>query len=106
MGTSLASSAAVAVVLVLIAVLILAVVFVLVVVLIVILVVAVVLILIVHIYFLQVLSCGHAAIPVCPQSQDLSLALNNRLARKPKKTAAQIPPAVDLSPPVKIPQKP
>ena len=43
---------------------------------------------------------------VCPTIHDLSLALKIRLTIRPAITAAVIPPAVALSPPVRIPMKP
>ena len=49
---------------------------------------------------------GLAAEIVCPEYQDLSLALKIRLAARPAVMAAVIPPAVAIRPPVKIPRKP
>ena len=43
---------------------------------------------------------------VCPKTQDLSFALKKRLASSPAATAAVIPPAVALSPPVRVPKNP
>ncbi len=43
---------------------------------------------------------------VCPKTQDLSFALKKRLASSPAATAAVIPPAVALSPPVSVPKNP
>ena len=50
--------------------------------------------------------CGHTANIACPKNQDLSFALNKRLAKSPAIIAAVIPPAVPFSPPVNIPRKP
>lgn len=52
------------------------------------------------------LFCGIAASLVCPESQALSLALKTKLAKRPAKIAAAMPPAAAFSPPVKIPRKP
>lgn len=63
-------------------------------------------VLIVHDSILLFLSCGCAAIPVCPGFQDLSLVLKRKPARSPAKTAMVIPPAAASSPPVKMPITP
>ena len=65
-----------------------------------------ILVLVIHSVFLRFIFCGHSAYLVCPEFQDLSLALKRKLASKPAKMAAVIPPAVAFSPPVKIPRKP
>ena len=43
---------------------------------------------------------------VWPENQDLSFALNKKLAARPATTAIVMPPAAAFSPPVKIPRKP
>ncbi len=65
-----------------------------------------ILVLVVHDLFLQCLSYGLAATIACPDAQDLSLALKRKLAARPARMAAVIPPAEAFSPPVKIPRKP
>lgn len=65
-----------------------------------------VLVLVIHSVFLRFIYCGHSAYLVYPNFQALSLALKRKLASKPAKMAAVIPPAVAFSPPVKIPRKP
>ena len=65
-----------------------------------------VLVLVIHSVFLRFIYCGHSAYLVCPEFQALSFALKRKLASKPAKMAAVIPPAVAFSPPVNIPRKP
>ena len=43
---------------------------------------------------------------VCAEAQDLSFGLKNSAARKPKKTAAAIPPEAAFRPPVSAPSRP
>ena len=96
-----------AAVLVLVLVLILIAVLVLILVLILILIAVLVLILIViHDFSSENLYLRVTALPVCPDFQDLSLALKIKLASSPAKIAAAIPPAQAFSPPVKIPRNP
>ena len=49
---------------------------------------------------LKNVDCGAAAGIACPLFQDLSFGLQSSAARNPKKTAAAIPAAEALSPPV------
>lgn len=49
---------------------------------------------------------GLAAKIECPDFQDLSFALKNKLANSPLKMAAAMPPAEAFRPPVKIPRNP
>ena len=49
---------------------------------------------------------GLAAKIACPDFQDLSFALKNKLAKSPLKMAAAMPPAEAFRPPVKIPRNP
>ena len=65
-----------------------------------------ILVLVIHSLFLRFIYCGHSAYLVCPEFQALSLALKRKLASKPAKMAAVMPPAAAFSPPVKIPRKP
>ena len=96
-----------AVVLVLVVILILVIVLVLVIVLIHLLVLIVlILVLVIHDRSSEILYSRRAAPIDCPIFQDLSFALNKRLASRPATTAAVIPPAQAFRPPVKIPRKP
>lgn len=72
----------------------------------VILILVLVTVLIIHSCFPPKFSDGLAAKIVCPELQDLSFALKHRLAIRPAVIAAEIPPAEDFRPPVKIPRKP
>ena len=92
---------------VLVLILVLVLIAVLVTVLAVILILVLILILIViHDFSSENLYLRVTALPVCPDFQDLSLALKIRLASSPAKIAAAIPPAQAFSPPVKIPRNP
>ena len=92
---------------VLILVVILALILIVVLILVLVLILITVLVLVVHGLFLRnSLFYGDAVMVSYPKSQDLSLALKIKLAIKPEKIAAVIPPAVAFSPPVKIPMKP
>ena len=95
-------------VLILVAVLILIAVLVIVLVLIVVLIAILVLIpiLVIHVLLLLIRSDGIAALLGYPAYQDLSLALNRKLAARPATMAAVIPPAAAFSPPVKMPRNP
>ena len=95
-----------AAVLVLVGILVLILVAVLVGILITVLIAILILILVIHSLFLRFIYCGHSAYLVYPEFQALSLALKRKLASKPAKMAAVIPPAAAFSPPVKIPRKP
>ena len=97
-----------AVVLVLVVILILVLVIVLILVVLVHLLVLIVLILVlvIHDRSSEILYSRRAAPIDCPIFQDLSFALNKRLASSPATTAAVIPPAQAFSPPVNIPRKP
>ena len=70
------------------------------------LVAVLILVLVIHSVFLRFIYCGHSAYLVYPEFQALSLALKRKLASKPAKMAAVMPPAVAFSPPVKMPRKP
>ena len=70
------------------------------------LVLILVLVLVIHTRFLRFLSYGLAANIACPAFQDLSLALKIKLASRPARMAAVMPPAAAFSPPVKIPRNP
>ena len=74
--------------------------------LILVLVVLIVLVLVIHGISSVIFLCGTAAIIDCPIYQDLSFALNRRLAKRPAVTAAVMPPAVAFRPPVNTPKKP
>ena len=63
-------------------------------------------VLIVHHKFLRFIFLRYPAPIACPKTQDLSFALNIRLASRPAKIAAAMPPALALSPPVNIPRNP
>ena len=94
-----------------VAVLILILILVLVLVVLILVLVLVVLILIsilivIHLKFLRFLLYGITAIIACPENQDLSFALNRKLASRPAKIATVIPPAVAFNPPIRIPIKP
>ena len=65
-----------------------------------------ILVLVIHDRSSKILYSRRAAPIDCPIFQDLSFALNKRLASRPATTAAVIPPAQAFSPPVKIPRKP
>lgn len=95
-----------AAVLVLVGILVLILVAVLVGILITVLIAILILVLVIHSLFLRFIYCGHSAYLVCPEFQALSLALKRKLASKPAKMAAVMPPAAAFSPPVKIPRKP
>ena len=64
-----------------------------------------ILVLLIHCVFLRLLHLGFPKV-VCPNVQDLSLALNIKLTNRPATIAAVIPPAVAFNPPVKIPSAP
>lgn len=99
---------AVVLILIVLVVLILALVLaaVLILVLVVILVAVLITVLVIHSKYLHSFTYGPAATVACPDFQDLSLVLKRRLARSPAATAAVIPPAQAVRPPVKIPMKP
>ena len=61
----------------------------------------------IHVMILQIMVFTAGPLgEVCPKTQDLSFALKKRLASSPAATAAVIPPAVALSPPVRVPKNP
>ena len=63
-------------------------------------------VLVIHCLFLREFFLRYSALVACPKSYDLSFALKMRLASKPAVMAAAIPPALAVSPPVKIPTNP
>lgn len=65
-----------------------------------------VLVLVIHNSLPPMFSYGLAAALDCPVFQALSFALKTRLATRPARMAAVIPPAAAFSPPVKIPMNP
>ena len=93
-------------VLVLIVVLIAVLVVVLILVLVVILIAVLILVLVIHDSLPPLFYHGLAANIACPAFQDLSLALKIKLASRPARMAAVMPPAAAFSPPVKIPRNP
>ena len=99
----LRASFSLAVVLVLVVVLILVLIVVLVHLLV---LIVLILVLVIHDRSSEILYSRRAAPIDCPIFQDLSFALNKRLASSPATTAAVIPPAQAFSPPVNIPRKP